>query len=76
MIIVSIDRFTVGKTEVTVEIGGCVDCGVKESPGCENAVEHMFKIGDRKRSIMLKRCASCAEKRGAKWPTALAPNSK
>lgn len=71
MKIQAIAKFTVGKTTVTVIVDGCCDCGAPASEGCETGVIHMFQMGDRRNRIELKRCASCAEKRGAKWPSDL-----
>jgi hypothetical protein len=68
MVIRTTDAFTIGHTRVTIIVAGCVDCGAMDSPGAEEAVQHMMQIGDRKRRIALKRCAGCAEKRGARWP--------
>jgi hypothetical protein len=69
MKIESLDVFTIGKSRVAISVTGCVDCGAAESNGCENAVLHMATVGNRKRRIMLKRCAPCATKLGAAWPS-------
>jgi hypothetical protein len=60
--------FTIGHTKVTLIVEGCVDCGALTSIGAEEAVQHKFRIGDRATRFHLKRCANCAEARGAKWP--------
>ena len=67
MIIQSSHALTIGKTRITILLEGCVDCGIAQTPGAEEAVQHMIQAGDRKFRVTLKRCMDCAAARGATW---------
>lgn len=71
MIIVSTYTFAVGKSQMIILAEGCIDCGVMEATWAEDAAKHMVKMGDKKYGVMLRRCAGCAEQRGAQPASAL-----
>jgi hypothetical protein len=55
---------TIGKSQVTIIVERCVDCGVPNSPSWTDERRHQIVIGDRRDYITLKRCAACSAKAG------------
>jgi hypothetical protein len=63
--IIGCNKFTVGKSVVTVTVHGCLDCGVIEAESAIEAQNLMFRMGDRNYRIEFKRCPRCHSARYA-----------
>jgi hypothetical protein len=54
------DGVTIGRTRITVDVRGCLDCGTEWSHGWVPARTVPVTIGTRALAIGLSRCADCA----------------
>ena len=59
---VSAAPFQFGKSKVTIDVEGCVDCGTRWSSGWFNAETLGVAVGGKTDTITLFRCKDCQDK--------------